>query len=162
MEILQAMEPAAVFVCVGGGGLITGIALAIKLQCPHVKIIGVEPLLKIQGTLSLQRRKLIEGEASTTIADAVRIPSLGKLTFPAMMRYVDEMINVSEEQIAEATQLTASSSHLLVEPSGALALAGALAYRGAIAPGKPVVCIASGGNTTIAALNELANRKKRQ
>ncbi len=148
LEILDAVTPEAVFVPVGGGGLIAGIAFAIKKLKPDVKIIGVEPDLDNDGYRSFKSGKL-EGmaEMQDTIADAVKIGKLGTLTFPLIQEYVDDMMTVSEKQIAAATIKCAEVAHLFAEPSGALGLAGALAY-----PQKfsgPIVCILSGGNTTV-------------
>jgi len=138
LEILEAMTPSVVFVPVGGGGLIAGIASAIKQKDKSVTIIGVEPIEKNSGT----------------IADAVNIPSLGALTEPLIQKYVDDMIRVKESEIASATISSIESSHLFLEPSGALALAGALIYPFAkIKAVGPIVCIASGGNTTMETLS---------
>lgn len=150
LEILDEMTPAAVFVPVGGGGLIAGIATAIKKSNPSVKIIGVEPELEDDACQSFKSGTLVRGTASsTTIADAVKIPCLGTIPYPLIRTYVDDIITVSEKQIAEATLNIVKKTHLLVEPSGALALAGACIYKPIQGP---VVCIASGGNTTLATL----------
>lgn len=159
LEILEHLDPAAVFVCVGGGGLISGIAAAIKQINSQVKIIGVEPELENDAWRSFTSGKLVSMSGpSDSIADAVKIPSLGELTFPLMRTYVDEMITVSEEQIARATFLCMETGHLFVEPAGALALAGALLYEKPLAANKPVVCIASGGNTILPNICQLYAR----
>lgn len=156
MEIAEQMEPAAVFVPVGGGGLICGIALAIKQIMPSVRIIGVEPELENHAYLSfLQGSQVTMKGPSDSIADAVKIQSLGKLTYPLFCHYVDDMMTVSEEEIANATLMILQKTHLMVEPSGAIALAGAQNYPGVLPKKKPVVCIASGGNTTLLYLNQL-------
>lgn len=145
LEILEEITPYAIFVPVGGGGLISGIAMAIKQKNPHVKIIGVEPELEDDATRSFKEKKLIEQSSpSNTIADAVKIPSLGHITFPLILKYVDEMITVSEEEIKQSTHSILTTTHLLAEPSGALALAGALKYP--LPENQPSVCILSGGN----------------
>lgn len=156
LEILDSLTPAAVFVPVGGGGLIAGIAVAIKKSNPAVKIIGVEPEIESDAYQSFKSGKIVGGGAlSETIADAVKIPSLGELTFPLIQAYVDDMITVSEKQIAEAALSCTEKAHLFTEPAGALALAGALEYKPKLSSGKPVVCIVSGGNTVLSTLCEL-------
>lgn len=157
MEIMDALQPAAVFVPVGGGGLIAGIAMAIKQKNPSVPVIGVEPEWENDAYQSFYSGQLVSlPEASQTIADAIRVKKLGDMTFPLILNYVDEMMTVSEEQIAEATLLGIRETHLLLEPSGALGLAAALLYQNPLLEG-PIVCVASGGNTTLSFLHRLEN-----
>lgn len=156
LEILEECVPAAVFVAIGGGGLISGIALAIKKKYPSVKIIGVEPELEDDVYRSFKAKKRISMEKpSNSIADAIKISVVGELTFPIILKYVDDIVTVNERQIAEATLMNAEKAHLLVEPAGSLSLAAALSYKGPLDSTKPVVCIASGGNTTISFLQHL-------
>jgi threonine dehydratase len=151
---LDKINPVAVFVPVGGGGLISGIAMAIKLQRPDIKVFGVEPQLDDDVYRSFKTGIYTTMSApSKTIADAVRI-QLGQLTFPLIRHFVDDMITVSEEQIARATLQILESGHLLAEPAGALALAAALQHR-TLPAGKPVVCVVSGGNISIPDLSNL-------
>ena len=154
LEIMEDIEPEYVFVPVGGGGLIAGIAMAIKKISPKVKLIGVEPELEDDGCQTFAKGYKVRMPAvSASIADAIKIQELGSICYPIMQQYVDEMISVSEAQIINATKLTLNRSHLFVEPSGALALAGALSYskRGS----KPTVCIASGGNALVETLSQI-------
>lgn len=156
LEILDVMEPAAVFVPVGGGGLIGGIAAAIKQKNPKVMMIGVEPELEDDACRSFHTGVLErQSGPSSSIADAVKVPGLGQLTFPLIRHYVDDMITVTEQQIIDATFMIAETTHIIAEPSGALGLAGALLYKDKLPPGKPIVCVVSGGNTTMAALCNL-------
>lgn len=159
LEIMEECSPAAVFVAIGGGGLISGVALAIKKHHPNVKIIGVEPELEDDVCRSFKAKKKIAMEKpSNSIADAIKIPVVGELTFPIILKYVDDIITVNEKQIAEATIMHAEKAHLVVEPAGALALAAALSYKGPLDATKPVVCIASGGNTTLSYLMQLKSQ----
>lgn len=147
IEILQKTHPGAIFVPVGGGGLITGIAAAIKQFAPEICIIGVEPELEDDAFRSFHVGYNVSTPyPSNTIADAVKIERLGKYTYPLFCHYIDDMITVSEEEIAKAMQLTIQESHLFVEPCGALALAGLLNYQKKLPSDRPIVCIASGGN----------------
>jgi threonine dehydratase len=158
LEIAEEITPSAVFVPIGGGGLIAGIAAAIKMTLPKTRIIGVEPELENDAYRSFKEGKRIVLEsASNSIADAVRVMTLGNLTYPLICKYVDDIITVTEEQIAKATLICVNQAHLFTEPAGALALAGALLYTGKLDPG-PVVCIASGGNTTLEALDTLGEK----
>ncbi len=154
LEILEDVEPGYVFVPVGGGGLIAGIAMAIKQKNPHVKVIGVEPELENDAcqTFATGQRVRLD-HVSKSICDAIKIQELGEVTYPIMKQYVDEMISVSEEEVREALKISLDRAHLFVEPSGALALAGALRYKPKSQ--KPIVCIASGGNTLLKNLCEL-------
>lgn len=148
LEILEDIEPERVFVPVGGGGLISGIAMAIKKKNPKVRLIGVEPELENDGCQSFEKGyKVRMNSVSNSIADAIKIQELGVICYPLMQTWVDEMIAVSEEEIIQATKLSIDRAHLFVEPSGALALAGALKYKASSS--KPVVCVASGGNTLL-------------
>lgn len=148
LEILDEIDPGVVFVPVGGGGLISGIAMAIKQKRPDVKVIGVEPELDDDVCRSFKTGVYTTMPApSKTIADAVRI-QLGQITFPLIRKYVDDIITVSEDQIVHATLKILESTRLLAEPAGGLALAGALHYRG-LPPGKPIVCVVSGGNMAL-------------
>lgn len=150
LELLEQTSPAAVFVPIGGGGLIAGIATAIKQIDPTVRIIGVEPGWENDAYQSFQLgHRVTLAMTSKSIADAIRVQTLGELTYPIMCRYVDDIVTVSEEEIASATLLAARETHLLLEPSGGLALAAALTYLRPLSQDKPVVAIASGGNTTL-------------
>lgn len=153
IEIMEEMTPAAVFVCVGGGGLISGIAMAIKKINPKVKIIGVEPELENDATQSFKSKKRIGLPGpSQSVADAVKIQMVGQMPFEIIMKYVDDMITVSEEEIIKGTQMMINKAHLVVEPAGALGLAGALHYKGHLEKNMPIVCTASGGNTLLSRL----------
>ncbi len=148
LEIMQDVEPGYVFVPVGGGGLIAGIAMAIKQQNPKVKIIGVEPELENDACQTFAAgHKVRLSHVSKSICDAIKIQELGQITYPLMQKYVDEMISVTESEVIEAIKLSLNRAHLFVEPSGALALAGALRYKPK--SDKPTICVASGGNTLL-------------
>ena len=129
LEVLEQSQPAAIFVPIGGGGLIAGIASAVKQIAPDVAIIGVEPAWENDAWQSFQQgQRVALPQASQSIADAIRVQTLGDLTYPLIQRYVDDIVTVSEEEIAAATLTIFEQSHLVVEPSGALGLAAALTY----------------------------------
>lgn len=161
LELLKQLAPAAVFVPIGGGGLIAGIAAAIKQTNPGVRIIGVEPEWENDAYQSFHRGyRVTLPTTSTSIADAVRVQTLGELTYPIICRFVDDIVTVSEAEIASATLMAALETHLLLEPAGALGLAAALTYAQPLSQGKPVIALASGGNTTLENLYHLQATKE--
>jgi len=110
----------------GGGGLLSGSAISAKGISPNCRIIGIEPELADDATKSFQTKKLHSVKNPPTIADGTRTPSLGKITFPLVLEYVDDMKTVSEKEIIEAVKFLFYRMKLVVEPSGALGLAALL------------------------------------
>ena len=146
------LDLAVVLVPIGGGGLASGIATALKALRPTVRVIGVEPELAADARESLQRGEIVRWPAdqvSHTIADGTRTQALGRRTFAHLRAYLDSVVTVSEAEIAAAVRLAAERSRLVAEPSGALAIA-ALAFHAAEARLDPrdgsIVAIVSGGN----------------
>ena len=150
LEILEDLpEVEAVFAPVGGGGMISGVATAIKLSQPNVKIIGVEPELAGDARASLYAGKIIQfpaSEVSRTMADGLRTQSVGPITFEHIRRYVDDIITVSENEIRQTVRLLAENTETVAEPSGAVAAAGFLFHRDQLPATKINVAIISGGN----------------
>jgi threonine dehydratase len=153
LEIAEDVpDLAALLVPIGGGGLASGVAAAVKALRPSTRIVGVEPELAADARDSLARGEIVAWSAaavSRTIADGTRTQALGIRTFAHLRVLLDDVVTVSEEEIAAAVRLTAEEARLVVEPSGALAIA-ALRFRAtaagvANAPGA-VVCVVSGGN----------------
>lgn len=150
---LQAEPPAAVYVPVGGGGLLAGMAVAIKACSPRTRVIGVEPELEDDACRSFGAGELLAAPApSASMADAIKVQSLGALNFALIRRHVDAMVRVSEAAIARAVVDCFEGNRLLVEAAGAVALAAARTHAPPAAhpelAGHPVVAIVSGGNTT--------------
>jgi threo-3-hydroxy-L-aspartate ammonia-lyase len=139
----------------GGGGLLSGSAIAAKNVDPDCRVIGVEPELADDATKSFYTRKLHHVKNPPTIADGTRTPSLGKITFPLVLEYVDDMKTVSEAAIMEAVKFFFYRMKLVVEPSGALGLAAVLS-RTAI-PGSRTGIIISGGNIDSATMTLILN-----
>jgi threonine dehydratase len=142
----------AVFVPVGGGGLAAGVAAAVKAVQPAARIIGVEPELAADARESLARDSIVEWSAedvSRTIADGTRTQALGIRTFAHLRALLDDIVTVTEEEIAAAVRIAAEDARLVVEPSGALSIA-ALRFRasesGIAGRAGPVVAVVSGGN----------------
>jgi threonine dehydratase len=128
----------------GGGGLLSGSAIASKGIDPSCRVIGIEPELGDDATRSFHTKTLHTIKPPPTIADGTRTTSLGKLTFPLLLEYVDDMKTVTEAAIIEAVQFLFYRLKLVIEPSGALGLAAILS--GAVAPTGRVGVILSGGN----------------
>ncbi len=153
LEIAEALpDVAVVLVPVGGGGLASGVATAIKSLRPDARVIGVEPELAADARDSLEAREIVRWPAelvSRTVADGTRTQALGARTLLHLLEYLDGIVTVSEAEIVAAVRLSAERSRLVVEPSGALSVA-ALAFHarelGLDHDDGPVVAVVSGGN----------------
>jgi threonine dehydratase len=142
-----------VVVPVGGGGLISGVAIAAKSAWPGVKVIGVEPEWAADAGESFRTGKRVSWparEVARTICDGARAQTIGELTFDVIRRLVDEMVTVSDDAVTEAVRWYARHARVVVEPTGALTLAAVAA--GAVKRSGRVVLIASGGNVSAARL----------
>lgn len=159
LEILEEMpEVETILSPVGGGGLISGVAAAIKLTNPKVKVIGVEPELAADAQASLRSGKIVQFPAeqvSRTLADGLRTQSIGPLNFEHIRRYVDDIITVTEDEIRQAMKLLAQNPQSVAEPSGAVSIAGFLFHRDQLPKTKINVAIISGGNIEPQMLEEL-------
>lgn len=144
LEVLEALpEVETVVVPIGAGGLVSGIATAIKKAAAGVRVIGVEPVGADDTSRSLDAGHRVEIDPPDTICDGVRAQTPGALTFPIIQALVDDVVVVSDDKVAEAMYLLWREG-LVVEPSGALSVAGA---RHA-SLGEGTVCVLSGGNVT--------------
>jgi len=159
LEILEDLpEVDTVLAPVGGGGMISGVATALKLSKPEIKVIGVEPELAADAQASLRAGKIVQfpaDEVVRTIADGLRTQSIGPINFEHIRRYVDDIIAVTEDEIREAVRLLAANSQTVAEPSGAVAVAGFLFRRDQLPATKLNVAIISGGNIDPQMLEEL-------
>jgi threonine dehydratase len=149
----------ALVVCLGGGGMLSGCAIIAKDINPAIRIFGVEPELANDYYLSLRAGKKVRVNASETIADGLRTPEPGDLTFPVVQKLVEDVILVSEEEIKAAMRFALTRLKIVVEPSGAVCLAAALAGKlpQGMGPGGPakVGLVISGGNVDLVALARL-------
>lgn len=145
----------SLLVCCGGGGLLSGSAIASKGMSPKTKVIGIEPEVADDATQSFRTGTLHTIHNPPTIADGTRTPSLGEYTFPLVLRYVDEMQTVTEEAIKEAVRFMFYRTKLVVEPSGALGAAALLS--GAVQATGRVGVIISGGNVDAATMTMILN-----
>ena len=128
----------------GGGGLLSGTAIATKGKLPNCKVIGIEPEMADDATKSFYTGQLHSNPNPPTIADGTRTTSMGELTFPLVREYVDAMKTVSEEAIKEAVRFFYYRMKIVVEPSGALGLAGLMS--GVVEAKGNIGVIVSGGN----------------
>jgi threonine dehydratase len=144
----------AVLVPIGGGGLIAGSAIAIHGASPQTRILGVEPAGADDTLRSLRAGDRVSIAPPTTIADGLRVPKPGALTFPVVQRHVADIVVVSDAEILEALRFALLRLKLVIEPSGAVPLAALLAGR--LPPGiRRVGVIVSGGNIDPSLLAEL-------
>ncbi|HET9743648.1 MAG TPA: threonine/serine dehydratase [Terriglobales bacterium] len=159
LEILEDLpEVDVVLVCVGGGGMISGIATAIKNLRPQARVLGVESELANKGRASFEAGERLTFPAektSRTIADGLRTQSVGECNFAHIMKYVDGFISVSEDEIRESVRRLAFDAHLVAEPSGAVPYAAALFHREEFPKSETVAAIVSGGNIAPEMLREI-------
>ncbi|HEX4191354.1 MAG TPA: threonine ammonia-lyase [Marmoricola sp.] len=154
LEILeQAPEAATVLVPTGGGGLIAGIALAIKATRPDVRIVGVQAEGAAAYPGSLAAGAPVALASMSTIADGIAVGRPGDVPFAAIEQHVDEFVTVSEESISRALVLLLERAKMVVEPAGAVAVAAILDDPGAF--GSPLVAVLSGGNVDPLLLSKL-------
>ncbi len=147
-----------VFAPVGGGGLISGVAAAIKMTKPSVNVIGVEPELAADAQASLRAGTIIPfpaDEVSRTIADGLRTQSLGEINFEHIQCFVDAIVTVSEDEIHQAMKLLARNPETTAEPSGAVSVAGFLFRADQLPKSALNVAIITGGNIEPQLLGEL-------
>ncbi|OEZ62696.1 threo-3-hydroxy-L-aspartate ammonia-lyase [Duganella sp. HH105] len=138
----------ALFVCLGGGGLLSGSALAARAISPSTNIYGVEPEAGNDGQQSFRSGSIVHIDTPKTIADGAQTQHLGKLTFPIIQRDVDDILTVSDEQLRAEMRFFAARMKMVVEPTGCLGFAAARAMKEQLR-GKRVGVIISGGNVDI-------------
>lgn len=161
LEILDVVRsPDFVFVPVGGGGLISGVATAIRLSSPGAKIIGVEPVGAAVISKSLEQKSTLHLDRIDTIADGLAAPFSAENTLAHIQRYVDEMVTVTDQEIVDALVLILEKLKIVAEPAGAAAFAGLLKMRAAVPKGARVVCVLSGGNIDMRTLSSFISERR--
>jgi threonine dehydratase len=144
LELLeQAPEVDTIVVPLGGGGLLSGIAIAVKALRPDIRVIGVQASGCAAWNASLAAGHPVEIERGTTVADGIAVQRPGDLTFPFVQRYADEIVEVTEDEICRAVVVLLERSKLMVEGAGAAGLAALLAGK---VKAREAVCVLSGGN----------------
>ncbi|WP_066737188.1 threo-3-hydroxy-L-aspartate ammonia-lyase [Cupriavidus sp. D384] len=141
----------------GGGGLLSGTALATRALAPQCQLYGVEPEAGNDGQQSLRSGKILHIDTPKTIADGAQTQHLGNYTFPVIQRDVNDILTASDAQLVEAMRFFAERMKMIVEPTGALGLAAALQIKDQL-KGKRVGIIISGGNVDISWFCELMGR----
>ena len=141
----------ALFVCLGGGGLLSGSALVARHRAPDCKIYGAEPAAGNDGSQSFRAGHIVQIDTPQTIADGAQNQRLGQLTFPIIQRLVDDIIEVSDAELVDGMRFFAERMKLLVEPTGCLSFAAAQKQR----PAGRVGVIVRGGNVDLARFAQL-------
>ncbi|MCH8812569.1 MAG: pyridoxal-phosphate dependent enzyme [Gemmatimonadetes bacterium] len=155
LEILEDVPDVATVVApVGGGGLISGVALAVASLAPGARVFGVEPHGACAMRKSLDKGEAVHLESIDTIADGLGAPMAGELTFEVVRHHVEDVVLVSDDEIRVAMAFVLERAKLLVEPAGAAGVAALLAGRIPLADG-PVVAVLSGGNVDLDRLPDL-------
>ncbi|NJP11748.1 MAG: threo-3-hydroxy-L-aspartate ammonia-lyase [Leptolyngbyaceae cyanobacterium RU_5_1] len=157
-ELIEEVgELDVLLVCCGGGGLLSGCAIAADALSPNCKVIGVEPKRADDATRSFHSRTLQTVHNPDTIADGARTPSLGKLTFPLVLHYVSDMVTVSESAILRTMFFLWERLKIVVEPTGALAAAALL--EGIISvPNARIGVVVTGGNVDLKQAGKLLTK----
>jgi threonine dehydratase len=148
----------AVIVPVGGGGLIAGVAIAMKEINPKIRIIGVEAEQVPSMKASLEAGKIVEVERASTIADGIAVAKVGRHTFPIVQKYIDDIVTVNEEEIANAVMILLEREKTLAEGSGASGFAALYNHKISGLEGKRVAVIVTGGNIDITILAKILER----
>ena len=150
----EAGELDALFVCLGGGGLLSGSALAARALAPRCKVYGVEPETGNDGQQAFRTGSIVHIPTPRTIADGAQTQHLGEYTFEVIRRDVDDIFTVTDAQLVDAMRFYAERMKMVVEPTGCLSLAAALQAREALS-GQRLGIIVSGGNVDLARYAEL-------
>jgi threonine dehydratase len=165
LEIVEDLPDVdLVLVPIGGGGLISGVATAIKSLKPDATVIGVEPELGGDAQASLRAGHIVKfpvEQVISTIADGLRAQYVGTTTFEHIRRYVDDVLTVSEEEILKAVKILAENPQTLAEPSGAVATAAWLFHLDSLPQSKKTVAVISGGNVDPRLLAEVRSTSAR-
>ena len=158
LEILEELPDLRnLIIPVGGGGLIAGMATALREKAPHIRVIGVESVAAASMSASFAAGKPVEKPVSVTLADGIAVKCPGKLTVPVICDCVDEIVRVQEEDIALAIVSLLEKTKMLVEGAGAVTLAAVLNRGIANLEGK-TVCLLSGGNIDVKTISQVVER----
>ena len=150
LEIMEELKDVELVLSpVSGGGLISGIASAIKQINPKVKVVGVEPELAADAQASFHQKQRVTFPAEKvgrTIADGLRTSPVGEIPFAHIMKYVDDIVAVTEDEIRESMRRILQNVRIVAEPSGAVAPAAVFFHREELPKARKVVAVVSGGN----------------
>ncbi|MCX2697753.1 MULTISPECIES: threo-3-hydroxy-L-aspartate ammonia-lyase [Ochrobactrum] len=158
-ELIEEVGPLdALFVCLGGGGLLAGSALAAKALSPSCDVYGVEPEAGNDGQQSFRSGKIVHIDVPQTLADGAQSQALGELTFAIIRKTVRDILSVSDDELVQGMKFFASRMKMVVEPTGCLAFAGARQIASSL-KGKRVGVIVSGGNVDLDKFAALVSQK---
>ena len=158
LEILDDLPEAdAVVVPIGGGGLVSGVAFAIKQLNPKIKVYGVQAAGAPSMFNSIHDNKIERLDSVATLADGIAVKEPGKNTFELCRKYVDEIVTVSEDEISGAILALIEQQKMIAEGAGAVSVA-AVMFNKVPVKGKKVVCVVSGGNIDVTILNRVIRR----
>ena len=158
LEILHDLPMVdLVLIPAGGGGLLAGMAFCIKQINPRVKVVGVQAAGADAIVRSFAKKELVTTETSITIADGIAVKCPGDVTVSYINQYVDEMVTVTDDEIAEAILLLLERTKMVVEPAGAASLAAAINRKTDLA-GKRVCCLLSGGNIDVSLIQKIVEK----
>jgi len=164
LEMLEQIPDLdAVVIPIGGGGLIAGVACAVKEACraagrPEVRVIGVQTEKLPSMLRAREAGEPVTIPAEATIADGIAVRRAGTLTFPLVERYVDEIVTVDEEEVAKAILILLENEKTLAEGAGAAALASLLQHKNTLAPGARTGVLVCGGNIDVSLLARIIER----
>lgn len=159
LELLEQLPHlTAVVVPIGGGGLISGIATAIREQRPEVRVFGVEASAAASAIASRQAGHLVTAESSDTIADGIAVKRVGDRTFPIIERFVDDMVSVDETSIAASVHLLLEQQNVMAEGAAAVPLAALVANMLPLTEDDVAVMILTGGNIDVNLLGRIVDR----
>ncbi|MBV7481633.1 threo-3-hydroxy-L-aspartate ammonia-lyase [Bordetella sp. BOR01] len=154
-ELFEEVGPLdALFVCLGGGGLLAGSALSAHALSPACAVYGVEPEAGNDGQQSLRKGEIVQIATPKSLADGAVTTHLGKLTFPVIQQHVKDIVTVTDAQLVDTMKFFAERMKIVVEPTGCLSTAAVLQQAVAV-PGKRVGVIISGGNVDLASYAKL-------
>ncbi|HDR9838828.1 TPA: threo-3-hydroxy-L-aspartate ammonia-lyase [Burkholderia multivorans] len=155
MELLDEVGPLdAVFTPLGGGGLLSGTALATRALSPNARLYGVEPEAGNDGQQSFRSGAIVHIDTPRTIADGAQTQHLGNITFPIIRRDVDDILTATDDELVDCMRLFAARMKIVVEPTGCLSFAGARRMKDEL-KGKRVGIVISGGNVDLGAFSAL-------
>lgn len=159
LELLEQLDNiTTVVVPIGGGGLISGIAIAMKEQRPSVKIFGVEAAAAPSALASRKAGRIVKLESADTLADGIAVKRVGDLTYPLIERYVDDIVSVDETEIATAIHLLLEHEKVLAEGAGAVPLAAIIAGKVPLRANDVTAMVLSGGNIDVNMVERIIGR----
>lgn len=158
LEILEQMDVGQIIVPIGGGGLASGIATALKETAPSIKLYGVEPENAASMSSSIKARRIITLPSANTIADGIAVKTPGEKTYPICRDWLDGVVTVDEDEIASAILFLIEKGKIVSEGAGAASVAAVLAGKIPLLENKPTVALLSGGNIDVTMVSRIIDK----